>query len=367
MDPNEFPGSLGPLSLPDKPLIGDLPADMEFGEDLLASQTASVPQASALQPQEMEWEVPKEAASDSDSGLGLVKAGGLSDLSKPKSLGLDKSDPLAILEKPGILGSLSKEDELEASNKSEDLGSLYKAGGSVDPEDGTGDPSAPGTEALVPEAWKEESVCKTEPEDPKVEGMESAASLPANHAMESPDVVEVSNTPPSQELTASPVGSPGSQRLAKKARLKAPRKSSPLWKEEASAEEETESVLNSMPGPASELVGESPAEAEKESSACQKDPAKVKVEEAAQSPSLPGGYEQQRLSVECGPSPPFCRGEVPMAAPLASLLEKTLCSFLAHSPALPLIAKQCVKDPAALPSLTSTFLPLLFLQPTWLS
>ncbi|XP_060104967.1 zinc finger MYM-type protein 3 isoform X2 [Heteronotia binoei] len=288
MDPNEFPGSLGPLSLPDKPLIGDLPADMEFGEDLLASQTASVPQASALQPQEMEWEASKQATSDSDLGLDLVKADGLSDLSKPNSVGMGKSDHLAILEKPSILAGLRKEKELVAPNKSEDLDSLYKAGGSVDPEDGTGDPSAPGTEALVPDAWKEEGVCKTDPEGPKDEGLESAASVPENHAMESPDVVELSNTPPSQELMASPVSSPGSQRLAKKARLKAPRKSSPLRKEEASTEEEKESVLNSMPDPAPELVGESPAEAEKECGTSQKDAAKPKAQEAAQTPSLPG-------------------------------------------------------------------------------
>uniref|UniRef100_A0A8D0FQN7 Zinc finger MYM-type containing 3 n=1 Tax=Strix occidentalis caurina TaxID=311401 RepID=A0A8D0FQN7_STROC len=50
MDSSEFSGSLDPLSLPDKPLIGDLPADMEFGEDLLGSQTASTQEASVLQP-----------------------------------------------------------------------------------------------------------------------------------------------------------------------------------------------------------------------------------------------------------------------------------------------------------------------------
>uniref|UniRef100_A0A8B9ZIC7 Zinc finger MYM-type containing 3 n=1 Tax=Anas platyrhynchos TaxID=8839 RepID=A0A8B9ZIC7_ANAPL len=47
MDSSEFSGSLDPLSLPDKPLIGDLPADMEFGEDLLGSQTASTQEASS--------------------------------------------------------------------------------------------------------------------------------------------------------------------------------------------------------------------------------------------------------------------------------------------------------------------------------
>uniref|UniRef100_A0A670KLD9 Zinc finger MYM-type containing 3 n=1 Tax=Podarcis muralis TaxID=64176 RepID=A0A670KLD9_PODMU len=90
MESSEFPGSLGPMSLPDKPLIGDLPADMEYGEDLLASQTASIPQASAQQPQEMEWEAPKQATSDADLDPGLVKTAGLSDLSKSNSLTLSK-------------------------------------------------------------------------------------------------------------------------------------------------------------------------------------------------------------------------------------------------------------------------------------
>ncbi|XP_076775025.1 zinc finger MYM-type protein 3 isoform X6 [Arvicanthis niloticus] len=40
MDPSEFPSPFDPLTLPEKPLAGDLPVDMEFGEDLLESQTA---------------------------------------------------------------------------------------------------------------------------------------------------------------------------------------------------------------------------------------------------------------------------------------------------------------------------------------
>ncbi|XP_075394704.1 zinc finger MYM-type protein 3 isoform X2 [Tenrec ecaudatus] len=40
MDPSDFPSPFDSLTLPEKPLPGDLPVDMEFGEDLLESQTA---------------------------------------------------------------------------------------------------------------------------------------------------------------------------------------------------------------------------------------------------------------------------------------------------------------------------------------
>ncbi|XP_031800420.1 zinc finger MYM-type protein 3 isoform X1 [Sarcophilus harrisii] len=40
MDPSDFSSSFDSLALPEKPLAGDLPVDMEFGEDLLGSQTA---------------------------------------------------------------------------------------------------------------------------------------------------------------------------------------------------------------------------------------------------------------------------------------------------------------------------------------
>ncbi|XP_007426085.1 zinc finger MYM-type protein 3 isoform X1 [Python bivittatus] len=252
MDSSEFPGSLGPLSLRNKPLIGDLPADLEFGEDLLASQTASIPQASTLQSQEMEWEVPKQATSDGSLDLGVVKTGDLSSLSKSNSLALSKSSTLDILEKPGLLDSLSKGDDQEVLDKSEDLDGLYKARGSVDPENGAEDPSAPGTEALVPEALKEEGVSKADREGLEENQAEHTGCPPNSSAEDSPEVVEVSSVPPSQEGTASPGSSPTSPRLAKKPRLKSPRKSSLGQKEEVltSAEEGKEPTPSSTPEPA---------------------------------------------------------------------------------------------------------------------
>ncbi|KAM6427441.1 zinc finger MYM-type protein 3 isoform 2-T5 [Liasis olivaceus] len=252
MDSSEFPGSLGPLSLRNKPLIGDLPADLEFGEDLLASQTASIPQASTLQSQEMEWEVPKQATSDGSLDLGVVKTGDLSSLSKSNSLALSKSSTLDILEKPGLLDSLSKGDDQEVLDKSEDLDGLYKARGSVDPENGAEDPSAPGTKALVPEALKEEGVSKADRESLEENQAEHAGCPPNSSAEDSPEVVEVSSVPPSQEGTASPGSSPTSPRLAKKPRLKSPRKTSLGQKEEVltSAEERKEPTPNSTPEPA---------------------------------------------------------------------------------------------------------------------
>uniref|UniRef100_A0A5F8H1S3 Zinc finger MYM-type containing 3 n=1 Tax=Monodelphis domestica TaxID=13616 RepID=A0A5F8H1S3_MONDO len=40
MDPSDFSNPFDALAMPEKPLAGDLPVDMEFGEDLLGSQTA---------------------------------------------------------------------------------------------------------------------------------------------------------------------------------------------------------------------------------------------------------------------------------------------------------------------------------------
>uniref|UniRef100_A0A8B9F6U9 Zinc finger MYM-type containing 3 n=1 Tax=Amazona collaria TaxID=241587 RepID=A0A8B9F6U9_9PSIT len=109
MDSSGFPGSLDPLSLPDKPLIGDLPADMEFGEDLLGSQTASTKEVSVLQPPD--WNQSKQMIADGDLGL-LVKADSLSELSKSNNLVLDKPTVLDMLEKPDVLGDSDKTADL---------------------------------------------------------------------------------------------------------------------------------------------------------------------------------------------------------------------------------------------------------------
>uniref|UniRef100_A0A8U8BGG7 Zinc finger MYM-type containing 3 n=1 Tax=Geospiza parvula TaxID=87175 RepID=A0A8U8BGG7_GEOPR len=98
MDSSEFSGSLDPLSLPDKPLIGDLPADMEFGEDLLGSQTASTQEVSVLQPPG--WDQSKRMTADEDLDL-VVKADSVSELNKSNDCVLDKPGVLDVLEKPG--------------------------------------------------------------------------------------------------------------------------------------------------------------------------------------------------------------------------------------------------------------------------
>uniref|UniRef100_A0A8C6JP52 Uncharacterized protein n=1 Tax=Melopsittacus undulatus TaxID=13146 RepID=A0A8C6JP52_MELUD len=108
MDSSEFPGSLDPLSLPDKPLIGDLPADMEFGEDLLGSQTASTEEVSVLQPPD--WDQSKQMTADGNLGL-LVKADSLSELSKSNNLVPDKPAVLDMLEKPDVLDDSDKTEQ----------------------------------------------------------------------------------------------------------------------------------------------------------------------------------------------------------------------------------------------------------------
>uniref|UniRef100_A0A8C2TM79 Zinc finger MYM-type containing 3 n=1 Tax=Coturnix japonica TaxID=93934 RepID=A0A8C2TM79_COTJA len=125
MDSSEMSGSLDPLSLPDKPLIGDLPADMEFGEDLLGSQTASTQEASVLRPSD--WAQSKQMTADRDLGL-QEKGDSLSEQNKSDDLNLDKSSTVSdVLEKPGVLGDLDGTAVSLELNKSEDLDESERA------------------------------------------------------------------------------------------------------------------------------------------------------------------------------------------------------------------------------------------------
>ncbi|XP_068553547.1 zinc finger MYM-type protein 3 isoform X2 [Anas acuta] len=248
MDSSEFSGSLDPLSLPDKPLIGDLPADMEFGEDLLGSQTASTQEASVLQPPD--WDQSKQVTADGDLDL-LVKGDSLSELNKSSDLSLDKPSVLDMLEKPGVLDDLDKTAGLMELDKSEGLDRLYKARPSQDAEDGPGDSSAPSREALVPETWKEgEDAPKKDSGDLKEDG---AAAIPApsdDNAPESPPQPvphsgDLGSAPATEETTAqssTPPAAPAQLNLkqSKKTRLKAPRKSSPVQREGPAGEAEVE-------------------------------------------------------------------------------------------------------------------------------
>uniref|UniRef100_A0A8D0GBY1 Zinc finger MYM-type containing 3 n=1 Tax=Sphenodon punctatus TaxID=8508 RepID=A0A8D0GBY1_SPHPU len=239
MDSNEFSGSLDPLSLPDKPLIGDLPADMEFGEDLLGSQTASAQQASMLQPSEMEWDQPKPMAGDGDLEL-LVKAKSLSGLSKSNDIDLEKP---SVPEKPGALRPLDQASVLMSPDKP---GDLCKAHSFQEQEES----SAQSTEALVPEGWKEGEGCHGDMTDGSAV---SSAALPDSTTLEVPQepapdtrgLTEESATSPSN-LPAAPVQP--SLKQAKKTRLKASRKSFPVPKEEEPSQEDKEQPdQNSVP------------------------------------------------------------------------------------------------------------------------
>ncbi|XP_010215655.1 PREDICTED: zinc finger MYM-type protein 3 [Tinamus guttatus] len=244
MDSSEFSGSMDPLSLPDKPLIGDLPADMEFGEDLLGSQTASTQEVSVLQ--SPGWDQPKQMTADGDLDL-LVKADSLSELSKPNDLQLDKPTVLDMLEKPSVLDELDKTADSMELDKSGDLDGLYKAHSSQDVEDGPGDSSALTKEALVPETWKEgEDAPKSDSGDIKDDGAAAIPALSDDHGPESPpqpvpDPDELSSAPATDETTAQssnlPVSPPQlSLKQTKKTRLKMPRKSSPGQREGLTAE-----------------------------------------------------------------------------------------------------------------------------------
>ncbi|KAJ7421397.1 zinc finger MYM-type containing 3 [Pitangus sulphuratus] len=248
MDSSEFSGSLDPLSLPDKPLIGDLPADMEFGEDLLGSQTASTQEASVLQPPG--WDQSKQMAAGGDLDL-LVKADSLSELSKSNDHVLDKPNVLDMLEKPDVLDDLDKTADLMEQDKPEGLDGLCKAQPSQDVEDGPSDSSALSREALVAEAWKErEDAPKNCSGDLKEGGAAAIPALPGDKAPESPrkpipDSGNLSSAPATEETTAqssSPAMPPPqlSLKQTKKMKLKAPRKSSPLQREGLAGEAEVE-------------------------------------------------------------------------------------------------------------------------------
>ncbi|XP_042681420.1 zinc finger MYM-type protein 3 isoform X2 [Centrocercus urophasianus] len=240
MDSSEISGSLDPLSLPDKPLVGDLPADMEFGEDLLGSQTASTQEASVLRPPD--WDQSKQMTADGDSGL---QEGGdsLSEQHKSNDLSLDKpSTVLDVLEKPDVLDDLDGTAGSVELNKSEGLDELCKAQPSLDGEGGMGDSSAISKEALVPETQKEgEDVPKTNSEDLKEDGAAAIPALsdesgPESPPQPAPDSGDLSSAPATEETTAQPSSPPGappqlSLKQPKKTRLKAPRKSSPVQRE----------------------------------------------------------------------------------------------------------------------------------------
>ncbi|KAM9274489.1 zinc finger MYM-type protein 3 [Morus bassanus] len=253
MDSSEFSGSLDPLSLPDKPLIGDLPADMEFGEDLLGSQTASTQEVSVLQPPD--WDQSKQMTADGDLDL-LVKADSLSELNKSDDLVLDKPSVLDMLEKPDVLDDLDKTTDLMELDKSEDLDGLYKAHPSKDVEDRPADSSALSREALIPETWKEgEGAPKNDSGDLKEDGAAAIPALSDDNTPESPrqpvpDSGDLSSAPAMEEITAQssspPMAPPQlSLKQAKKTRLKAPRKSSPMQREGLAGEAEVELSLDS--------------------------------------------------------------------------------------------------------------------------
>ncbi|XP_074407815.1 zinc finger MYM-type protein 3 isoform X2 [Zonotrichia albicollis] len=237
MDSSEFSGSLDPLSLPDKPLIGDLPADMEFGEDLLGSQTASTQEVSVLQPPG--WDQSKQMSADEDLDL-VVKADNVPELNKSNDCVLDKPGVLDVLEKPGVRDDLGKTSDLV--DKAEGLDGLCKEQPSQDVEGGPADSSALSREAVGPETGKEgEDAPKNCSGDIKEDGAAAIPALSGDNAPKSPqqpvpDSKDLSSAPAKEETTAqssSPTVPPPqiSLKQTKKMKLKAPRKTSPLQRE----------------------------------------------------------------------------------------------------------------------------------------
>ncbi|XP_072192253.1 zinc finger MYM-type protein 3 isoform X2 [Excalfactoria chinensis] len=249
MDSSEMSGSLDPLSLPDKPLIADLPADMEFGEDLLGSQTASTQEASVLRPPD--WAQSKQMTADGDLGL-QEKGDSLSEQKKSDDLNVDKPSTVSdVLEKPGVLGDLDGTAVSVELNKSEDLDELCKAQPSQDGEGGMGDSSAVSKEGPVPETQKEgEDAPKTNAGDLKEDGAAAIPALsdvngPESPPQPAPDSGDLSSAPATEETTAQPSSPPVappqlSLKQSKKTRLKAPRKSSPVQREGLPGDAEVE-------------------------------------------------------------------------------------------------------------------------------
>ncbi|NWZ69213.1 ZMYM3 protein, partial [Acrocephalus arundinaceus] len=248
MDSSEFSGSLDPLSLPDKPLIGDLPADMEFGEDLLGSQTASTQEVSVLQPPG--WDQSKQMTADENLDL-VVKADSVSELNKSNDHVLDKPVVLDMLEKPGVLDDLGKTSDLVEPDKPEGLDGLCKAQPAQDVEGGPADSSALSREPVGPDTGKEgEDAPKNCSGDIKEDGAAATPALSGANAPESPqqavpDSKDLSSAPATEVTTAqssSPTVPPPqlSLKQTKKMKLKAPRKSSPVQREGLAGEAEVQ-------------------------------------------------------------------------------------------------------------------------------
>ncbi|XP_062358595.1 zinc finger MYM-type protein 3 [Cinclus cinclus] len=247
MDSSEFSGSLDPLSLPDKPLIGDLPADMEFGEDLLASQTASTQEVSVLQPPGLDQS--KQMTADEDLDL-VVKADSVSELNKSNDCVLDKPGVLAMLEKPGVLDDLGKTSDLVELDKPEGLDGLCKAQPSQDTEGGPADSCALAREAVGPETGEGEDAPKNHSGDVKEDAAATIPALSGDNPPESPqqpvpDSRDLSSAPAPEETTAqssSPTVPPPqlSLKQTKKMKLKAPRKSSPVQRQGLAGEAEVQ-------------------------------------------------------------------------------------------------------------------------------
>ncbi|KAM7042813.1 zinc finger MYM-type protein 3 isoform 2-T6 [Acridotheres tristis] len=248
MDSSEFSGSLDPLSLPDKPLIGDLPADTEFGEDLLGSRTASTQEVSVLQPPG--WDQSKQMTRDEDLDL-VVKADSVSELNKSNDCVLDKPGVLDMLEKPGVLDDLGKTSDLVELDKPEGLDGVCKAQPSQDVEGGPADSSALSREAVGPETGKEgEDAPKNRSGDVKEDSPAAIPALSDDNPPEPPqqpvpDSRDLSSAPATEETTAqssSPTVPPPQLGLkqTKKMKLKAPRKSSPAQREGLTGEEEVQ-------------------------------------------------------------------------------------------------------------------------------